>query len=218
MGAQNVAKVFVYWRQLDHREARALLYMANTALDKDDPPVYFAGWEAIASALGQDPDSSPDAAKRAAMRSLKALRLAGAVVSSGQARMNVRSEYALALDPKVTFVPSGSGRGIGWAKVQRVNRGTPAVTQQGDTQGTPAKTLDVTQQGDAHGKNRGTPGVTPMRTEEPLGGIPRGIPIIHSSSLTNAGETEPSGETSFEDERERQSKALRRLMKEEESA
>ena len=55
MGAQNVARVFVHWPHLGHREARLLLYMANVSLDADRPPVYFGGWEAAARALGLDP-------------------------------------------------------------------------------------------------------------------------------------------------------------------
>ncbi|WP_121866531.1 hypothetical protein [Glutamicibacter nicotianae] len=119
MGASNVAKAFTYWLNLDHREMRALVFMANISLDSGAPPVYFGGWEALAAALGADPEGKRDSARRTAVRVLGSLAKAGAIVSSGQARTGVRAEYALALDPSFTFLPVGKGRGITWQQIPR---------------------------------------------------------------------------------------------------
>lgn len=119
MGASNVAMVFTYWAHLDHREVRALTYMANISMDADAPPVYFGGWEALAVALGADPHGNPQSGRRTAVRVLGALSKAGAIVSSGQARTGVRAEYALALDPEATFKPVGKGRNVKWTRVER---------------------------------------------------------------------------------------------------
>ncbi|WP_146009041.1 hypothetical protein [Zhihengliuella halotolerans] len=175
MGATNVAKVFTYWTHLEHREVRGLTYMANVAMDQHEPPVYFGGWEALATALGQDPRTSPTNAKRAAMRVVAALRNAGALVSSGAARTNVRAEYALTLDRDTTFEPHGVATSVNgrtttaWKRVPRTaGRVTASDTQQGDSQRHPAKTVDVTQQGDSWSPNRVTASDTPRRTEEQL--------------------------------------------------
>ncbi|MGP9031510.1 hypothetical protein ACT17S_00345 [Glutamicibacter mysorens] len=119
MGASNVAKAFTYWLNLDHREMRALVFMANISLDSGAPPVYFGGWEALAAALGADPEGKRDSARRTAVRVLGSLAKAGAIVSSGQARTGVRAEYALALDPSFTFLPVGKGREITWRQIPR---------------------------------------------------------------------------------------------------
>lgn len=115
MGASNVARVFAWWNALSDRDIRALVFMANMALDKDHPPVYYGGWEAIAESM------QGCASKRTTMKILKSLADAGAIVSSGQARAGVRAEYALALDPGVTFKAVGSGRHVSWESVERAD-------------------------------------------------------------------------------------------------
>lgn len=142
MGAGNVAMVFAHWskRGLTHRELVTLLYMANTALDADMPPIYFAGWGPLADAVGLDGDAlksrtDPDAdeqAKRHAKsveeqvrRIMQRLIKHGAVVSSGDARRGTANDYALALGPHVTFKPAGrkvsenGRRRMTWEQVQR---------------------------------------------------------------------------------------------------
>lgn len=118
MGASNVAMAFAHWTHLDHREMRALIFMANISLDADTPPVYFGGWEALANALGADLEGKRESARRTAVRVLGALTKSGAIVSSGQARTGVRAEYALALDPSVTYKPTGKGRNVTWQQVR----------------------------------------------------------------------------------------------------
>lgn len=217
MGATNVAKVFANWRHLSHREARALLFMANMALDADKPPVYFGGWSALADALGLGGASS---AKRMTMQTLAALREAGVVVSSGQARMNVRAEYALALEHAFTFEPRGSGRGVTWVQVPRDK---DRVHQKDTHLDAPKEHPPVhekdTHQGVPQVQNRVIQKDTPRRTEEPLGGIPEeqqgGIQITKASSLTNARARELDTlieRPSIEDERSRQLAALEKLF------
>lgn len=118
MGASNVAKVFEHWPHLRYREKVALLFMANTALDADAPPRYWRGWESLALALGFDISNERNATEQV-RRALADLTEAGAVVSSSRARINIRAEYALALDPAYTFKPCGTGREVTWEKIER---------------------------------------------------------------------------------------------------
>lgn len=137
MGATNVTKVFTYWTHLEHRDARGLAYMANVSIDQHTPPIYFGGWEAVARALGHDAADKPENARRAAVRVIAALSKAGALVSSGQARPGVRAEYALALDPKVTFVPKGQGRNVTWEEVPRTTEPETAIVPRRETASVP---------------------------------------------------------------------------------
>lgn len=130
MGASNVAKVCTYWCHLKHREARLLMYMANVALDQDVPPVYFGGWETAAAAIGMDPTTKRASAKETFRKAMSTLREAGAVVTSRQARSGVRAEYALALDPTLTYLPVGTGRNIKWTEVRRDKARLPQVGQE----------------------------------------------------------------------------------------
>lgn len=211
MGAQNVTKVFAHWRHLSHREARALAFMANMSLDADKPPVYFGGWEAVASALGLDCEGKRDNAKEQFRRTVSALVASGAVVSSGQARLRIRAEYALALDPEATFQPAGNGRDIEWTMVPRAERGTQKVPHVGHRKGAPLPTEKVPHVGHPESGDRGTQKVPPRSTEEPLGGVLEeqqgGIQITSAFSLTNARASELHAldeMPSIEDERSRQ--------------
>lgn len=225
MGASNVAKVFANWRHLSHREARALAFMANMALDTDKPPVYFGGWQALAEALGLDCDGKRSNAKEQYRRTIAALVNAGAVISSGQAKLGVRAEYALALDAELTFQPAGTGRNIGWTAVSRTNRGTLTVPHVDNPEGAPPSTEKVPHVGPPESGERATHRVPPRSTEEPLGGVLEekqgGIPITKAVSLTSARERELhdlAGTFSLEDERARQSAALQKLIDAKESA
>ncbi|QOD04881.1 hypothetical protein [Pseudarthrobacter sp. BIM B-2242] len=217
MGATNVAKVFTNWRHLSHREARALLFMANMALDADKPPVYFGGWSAMADALGLADAAS---AKRMTMQVFAALRAAGATVSSGQARMNVRAEYALALDPEFTYEPRGSGRNVSWVQVPRqAVRVSQKDTQEGEPKRHPPLHEKDTHQGVPKVQNRVSQKDTPMSTQEPLGGVleeKQGeTQIAQASSLTNArgGKADDwTGNLPLEDERAKQMAGLQERM------
>lgn len=222
MGAQNVAKVFANWRHLKHREARALLFMANMALDADKPPVYFGGWEAVAAALGLSDAAS---ARRMTMQVFAALRAAGATVSSGQARMNVRAEYALALEQEFTYEPNGAGRHVAWVQVPRpANRVIQKDTQVDAPKRHPRVHGKDTHQGVPKVQNRVLQKDTPRSTEEPPLGVLEephgGIQITNALSLTNARARELEAldeRPSIEDERSRQMLALQKLINSEAS-
>lgn len=223
MGASNVTKVFTNWRHLSHREARALAFMANMALDADKPPVYFGGWQAVASALGLDCEGKRKSAEEVYRKTLASLGTAGAVVSSGQAKLGVRAEYALALDPAMTFEPAGTGRNIKWIPLPRTERPNETLPQvpQRNVAPPPNETLGhMPQQNVGNSPNKTLP---PRRTEEPQGGVLEekrgGIPLIQASSLTNAraSELQESDERpSLEDERSRQLQALEERIAQEE--
>ncbi|GAA4047666.1 hypothetical protein GCM10023063_38790 [Arthrobacter methylotrophus] len=211
MGAQNVTKVFTHWRHLSHREVRALVFMANVSLDADKPPVYFGGWEAVASALGLDCEGKRDNAQEQYRRTIAGLVASGAVVSSGQAKLRVRAEYALALDPQSTYKSAGTGRDIGWTPIPRVPLPTKKVPHVHPPKGAPLPTKKVPHVHPPKGGERGTLTVPPMSTEEPLGGVLEekrgGVQITSAFSLTNARASERTdlvGNSSIEDERSRQ--------------
>ncbi len=220
MGAQNVAKVFVHWRHLSHREARALTYMALIALDADKPPVYFGGWKAVADALGLDTENKRASSQEAFRQTIAKLSVAGAVISSGEARLGVRAEYALTLDPGQSYAKwdhgrDGNGRGVTWEPVPRdksPNETLPHVPQQ-NVAPTPNETLPhVPQQNIGNSPNETLP---PMSTEEPLGGIQDekqgGVQITNQKHLTRASAAEKPGlleTTSVEDRRTAQLAAM----------
>lgn len=236
MGAQNVAKVFAHWRHLGHKEARALAFMANTALDADKPPVYFGGWVAVAEALGLDPHGKRSSASEVFRKTLAALVKAGAVVSSGQARLGVRAEYALALDPAETFEAadsgkSGNGRGVTWKVVPRgasresresrtsPNNSLPHMPQRFVAPSPNDSLPHVPQQTIGNSPNDSLP---PRSTEDPQGGIPeephRGITPQASYVTREPTRTRGSGcaamdeQRSPEDERSRQLRELDALV------
>jgi hypothetical protein len=91
---------------------RALIQMALTSLDRDDPPRYFGGWEATARALGRDVPELADEltgderreverqrenARRAVGRAVKELVAAGAVSRTNRPKVGSRAVYHLNL-------------------------------------------------------------------------------------------------------------------------
>lgn len=210
MGATNVAKVFANWRHLSHREARALAFMANMALDADKPPVYFGGWVAVASALGLDCEAKRANAQEQFRRTIAGLATSGAVVSSGQAKLGVRAEYALALDPDMTYEPAGTGRSIKWISLPR----------------TESPTQKVPHVHPPEGGERGTLAVPPRSTEEPQGGVleekqGETTPSIRPGlNVTRAREDESDRLKKLppEEEKRRQLNGLEKLMASERKA
>ncbi|MFJ6453780.1 hypothetical protein [Paenarthrobacter sp. NPDC091669] len=233
MGASNVAKVFTNWRHLSHREARALTYMALISLDADNPPVFFGGWEAVAAALGLDCQGKRASAERATMQVFAALREAGAIVSSGQARMKVRAEYAISLDPAFTFLPAdsgigGGGRGVSWSQIPRDTLRNPRESEDSLNE-TFRQVPEWNVQAEVNETFRQVPEQNvrkslnetymPMSTEEPLGGIPEekhgGVQITNQKHLTTARTKEQReliGRSAIEDQRSKQLADLERLF------
>lgn len=148
--------------------------MANVAMDERNPPVYFGGWEALASAIGSPESSKTENRQRSASRVLTALARAGAIVSSGQARPGVRAEYALTLDPAHTYSPGGSGKNISWVEVSRddepttatvPSRTTPSDVGQADHNSEPTTVSDGTY--DSYGPNLRHSGAEPTTASVP---------------------------------------------------
>lgn len=172
MGATNVVKVFTHWPELKHRDKVGLLFMANMAKDADEPPVYWGGWEAIARALGLDLGDREDAKAQAnaseqVRRVMASLAKAGVVVSSARARTHVRAEYALALDPRFTFKPTGAGREVSWERINRECNSTEKVGQV-PTEKVPLIPPKRCPTSHQKGGNSPTEKVPPRNTEEPL--------------------------------------------------
>ncbi|MEA5453589.1 hypothetical protein SPF06_02530 [Sinomonas sp. JGH33] len=168
MGSGNVKKVFDDWSHLGHREKILLVYMALVSLDKDQPPVYWGGWEQAARAMGLDPGGKAGNAKKLIQRAIAELRNAGAVVSDGRARIGHRARYALALDPAETYVPVVSetdGRAeVQWiAQPRNGQEGDKFVPQEGDK--------FVPQEGDKFVPKRGTNSYPRGGTEMSPGGV-----------------------------------------------
>ncbi len=173
MGATNVSKAFLHWRpHLTHREMCALLYMANTSLDADTPPVYFGGWEAVAGALALG--GKPATVKRTTLQVLAELAQAGAITSSGSAHSGVRAEYALNLEPGHRYQPVTRGRGVKWEAVKRVpTRHThpiEATPLEGVQDTHPPVSTTHTHKGVHHAPERVPTRHTPRGTQEPRGG------------------------------------------------
>lgn len=179
MGASNVTKVFTYWAHLNHRDKVVLLFMANTALDADDPPRYWKSWQPLALALGFDIGDGTNErivanASEQIRRVLASLAKAGAVVSSARARTNIKAEYALALDPAYTFKPSGVGRQVTWEKVERDSTGK---VESSHRKGGEGRSDSTEKDGSSHQEGGEVPPnrwkvptkkVPPMSSEEPI--------------------------------------------------
>ncbi|MFJ4161779.1 hypothetical protein [Micrococcus luteus] len=139
MGKSSIARVYEDWNHLDHQPFRVLGRLALSSIDIETPPIYYAGWEALAAAarIPWDPEE-PDLAgmdaetrqatikARASARRnskarvnkiLRALEDAGAIVRSGGAQAGQRQVIGLTLDPRLTYAAEG------WTRRQRTRRG-----------------------------------------------------------------------------------------------
>lgn len=124
MGGKNVEKVFTLWgSHLSPVEKCAAVHMAITAHDHHAPPEYWAGWKAIAVALGYaHGEANRDTARANTMSVLSRLRTKGVITSGGNARPGANGVYALNLDPDAVHVPvnvSRDGRVVTWRTVPR---------------------------------------------------------------------------------------------------
>ena len=104
MGAGNVKAAYALWRghpDLPDRSFTVLAYMALVALDRDDPPRYFGGWEQLCRvALGRvvpDDEHGRAAAEKSVQRAVRPLVRAGAITLTNAPRTGARAEYALQL-------------------------------------------------------------------------------------------------------------------------
>lgn len=135
--------VFTHWAKepLTPLEKLALTYMANTSLDADVPPVYFGGSASLADALGEDGNAlrnrytpvEDDEERKMQQRKAKAVEEkmrriiaslcnAGAVVSSNDAHRSRSNDYALCLDPDISYKPikrvqTNKGLRMTWERV-----------------------------------------------------------------------------------------------------
>lgn len=123
MGARLALTLYAEWAlYLTPREMTAAVRMALTALDDGAPPLYFGGWEELATALGYcTPGADPESVRRQTQRVVTKLGRKGVITSSGQARPRVRAEYAMNLDPLHRFEPVGQGRAVSWRSVSRAD-------------------------------------------------------------------------------------------------
>jgi hypothetical protein len=105
MGAANVKAVFGVWNQLPDLPFRQLVFMAVTAKDDDEPPVYWGSQETLAVALGrewpagdsQEARKVRGATERAIKRGRRDLVEAGALWRSRRAAPGRTACYALNL-------------------------------------------------------------------------------------------------------------------------
>ena len=145
MGARLVAQVFTHWTHLPDRPFRVLVRMAHIAKDTNPVPIYWAGRDDLAFALGLPPGES---AYQAVKRAVRQIVKAGAVEIEYLGHATKRTEYRLTLDkmpPKkgvTTSTPRGSVSDPQKGSVDDPHRGSlsdPAggqpVTPQGTTEG-----------------------------------------------------------------------------------
>lgn len=125
LGKSSISRIYEDWSHLDHQPFRALVYLALRSLDEEAPPVYYAGWEALAAATGipwdpQEPfldhldpaerkaaRTTRSKARRAAInrvgRILRTLEEAGAILRAGEAQQGSRQVIGLTLEPRITY-------------------------------------------------------------------------------------------------------------------
>jgi hypothetical protein len=103
VGASNALSAFrLYAAKVPPTALNVLVFMALVAMDRDDPPRYWLGHEALAvHCLGRDEASITDSDLRAVRRAITPLFEAGAITvarhSSGNARKHTTVEYQLHL-------------------------------------------------------------------------------------------------------------------------
>lgn len=100
-------EVYARWAHLAHAPFRLLAYMAVTAKDNDEPPMFFQGQEACAMALGMSPDADIKTRQvmfRQVRRHMEALVKAKAIERTRPASPHRSAEYALRLDSSTEVV------------------------------------------------------------------------------------------------------------------
>ena len=120
MGANHVSTIYAQWgRRLDGCAFRLLVHMSLTALDSDNPPMYWAGRDGMAAALGRDDDA---AGRQAVKRALSVLKREGAVkVASKAVKGRSATRWEIVLAPPlgygnrtpITKKPRGGAKGDG---------------------------------------------------------------------------------------------------------
>lgn len=139
MGARLVAEVYERWSHLPHHAFRVLAYMALTALDGADEPLYYGGRERLAGALGVpmtdvDPHAAALAHRRAFKaldRAMRSLYVAGCVAQVGRPAPGRNSTYRLDLKAERTPLD-----GECEAPTDPVGRGASEATSSGSVDGT----------------------------------------------------------------------------------
>lgn len=166
MGAGNVKLAYGRWADLPHAPFRVLVFMAVMSLDKDDPPLFWAGRDVLAMALGRMvPDEDDDETARERDTTFRLVRKAttvlakhGAISVKTRAAPGRNAVYALHLDrrtadlqgpllPLLTEDPhgppssgtSGINGGPPGAATEdpQVRNGGPSRSATGDLQGPP---------------------------------------------------------------------------------
>ena len=124
MGANHVSTIYAQWgRRIDGCAFRLLVHMALTALDSDNPPMYWAGRDGMAAALGKDDDA---AGRQAVKRALHILKREGAVkVAKKAVKSRNATRWEIVLTPPlgdenrtpITDKPRSSVKGKGTESV-----------------------------------------------------------------------------------------------------
>lgn len=240
MGHVNLDLYYKYWAdnsEFGNAAHRVLVYMAHKSMDDALPPLYYNGWENLAIAGGLTKGSAATKTiQNNTQRVLRELKAAGVIVASGQARAGVRENYALALHPEVTYEPEGTGRNVTWKPVKRPaeirdrlarSRGDFAKEQHPQIEG--AK--ESQNEGAVHSQIEGAKDsqferVRTLNTRVPIKDLSNSIETsieITSKANRPSGRTAPrsnsrSKANAEENERNRQTAALRALMDAEQKA
>lgn len=159
MGARLVSLALARWSHVSDRAFRALIRMANTALDEanNGTPggVYFGGHDLLAMTMRRENGGSTDSAVRTARRAVAELVAEGVIERVNRARSGEKQVYRLCLHaarsidtPKPAAAESGP-----------IEQDTRCPTE-ADTSG-PAEQ-------DTRCPSSRTPGVLPRNQEEPL--------------------------------------------------
>ena len=173
MGARLVAQVFTHWTHLPDRPFRVLVRMAHIAKDTNPVPIYWAGRDDLAQALGLTPG---EAAYQAVKRAVRQIVKAGAVEIEYLGHATKRTEYRLTVDrmPRKKGVtestPRGSVSDPQKGSVNDPHRGSlsdPAggqsVTPQGTTEGGTKENGEESHQVTNSGVVRATPRIAKSR-------------------------------------------------------
>ena len=223
MGHRNLDLYYQYWADhptLGHVAQRMLAYICHRCSDDDVPPVYFQGWEYLAMAAGITRGSARiNTVKASVRRALRELKEAGALVASEQAGPGVRENYALTLDPKLTFAPNGFGRDVSWDAADRdisISKGDTGGIPKGDTGHIGMEIQEAPKRG--YKAYLPKEDLTNSKESSIEYGSPKSPKAPNLRVVSSPAEFEDDPPLTQEQERNRQAAALRELMKNEPAA
>lgn len=181
MGAKLVSEVLMRWSSVPDNAFRALVRMAQTALDEPTAnapaATYFGGHDFLLTVLPARPGTSYDSRLRTAERTIADLVAMGAIQRVNKARSGVKQVYRLTLDSPVRPLEKKPDKRFAIDQTPVEN----LIDEEGqsDTQCRPQPDTENRAQPDTHCRHSPTPNVGPRKYEEGVQEKSKETPGVH---------------------------------------